>query len=641
MKRPIKKVGRVRPGLFRWPWGVVNHDALKGSLLLIVPLALLTLFGQLFLSNVFESVIISVFIDMLAVIGLFIFFGNSGVATFGQVAFMGLGAHLGALLVIDPSLKAMRLPDLPVWLGQMNLEPLWALAIVVVVVGFFAILIGLPLVRLGGVAASITTLCLLIVMHSVFRAAKTYTAGTRTLLGMPQFVDIWIAFAFVAAAILMARIFRDSVYGLELRASREDELGAQSIGININRRRLIAWAIHAMISAAAGYLLGCYLGIVSHNTFYLNLTFILIAMMIVGGMTTVSGAVVGTLVLSVTLEFLRHFESGVNLGFLQLPEMFGLTTAGMGFAILAVMFWQRNGLLPYLELDERLTLWLKRRRDRAAIPAAGPGYDSLPDTGFIRPMVKETNRSDECRQLIAECVSRKFGGLKALHDVSLELNYGEILGLIGPNGAGKTTLLNLMAGADFPTAGRLVVDEADITGLPAYKRARKGIGRTFQNIRLFPHLTVMENIGAGATASRANLGRMTPEKWAREILNDFNLEAKSHKMAGTLAYGRQRTLEIARAMAIRPNYLLLDEPAAGMNRPEKNHFVKVIEFLRNRYGLGILVVEHDIRLIAELCERVVVLNEGEIIAVGSPGQIQQNPKVIQAYIGGSKQTTGG
>jgi branched-chain amino acid transport system permease protein len=151
----------------------------------------------------------------------------------------------------------------------------------------------------------------------------------------------------------------------------------------------------------------------------------------------------------------------------------------------------------------------------------------------------------------------------------------------------------------------------------------------------------MENIGTGATASRANLGKMIPEKWAIEILNDFNLEAESHKMAGTLAYGRQRILEIARAMAIRPNYLLLDEPAAGMNRPEKNHLVKLIEFLRNRYGLGILVVEHDIRLIAELCERVVVLNEGEIIAVGSPGQIQQNPKVIQAYIGGSKQTTGG
>ena len=621
-----------------WPFGAANHNALAGTLMILVPLALLTTAAHLFLGPATQDVIAIMYIEMVAVVALFIFVGNSGVGSFGHVVFMGLGAHVGALLAMDPTFKATLLPDLPHWLGQVYLGPWLAIVVSMALVGLFALLIGIPVSRLSGSTAGITTLCMLIVMFGVLKAAKGFTAGNRALYGFAPCAGLWAAFGWAAASIFVARVFRDSVAGLELRASREDELAAQSIGINFRQRRLIAWVLSGVISAAAGFLLGQNLGVVSPSMFYLNLTFTVVAMLIVGGMTTVSGAVIGTLILTMVLEFLRHLESGMSLGPLQLPEMFGLTTLGLGVSIMAVMFWRRDGLLAYFEIDERLA---RRRRRRTA----GNGHEGLhPSAVPLRPAGSASTPvpelaprpNDANQRLIVEHVCKEFGGLRALHEVSLHLAHGEILGLIGPNGAGKTTLLNLVAGADSLTSGRIVIEDQDITSWPAHRIARQGIGRTFQNIRLFSHLTVLENVVAGATASGADLGSKTPEKWARQVIREFNLDGFVDLMAGTLAYGQQRTLEIARALAIQPRYLLLDEPAAGMNRTEKNHLIDLIRGVRADYGIGLLVVDHDLRLIAQLCERIVVLNEGEVIAEGSPREIQQDTAVIEAYIGSKR-----
>jgi branched-chain amino acid transport system ATP-binding protein len=240
----------------------------------------------------------------------------------------------------------------------------------------------------------------------------------------------------------------------------------------------------------------------------------------------------------------------------------------------------------------------------------------------------------------------QFGGLSAVSKVDLHVNPGELVGLIGPNGAGKTTMFNLMTGVYNPTIGEVRFDAKRLNGRKPYTIVSLGMARTFQNIRLFRALTALENVKIAAHLhSRASLlsaAFRTPhllkndaelDAFARELLEQLDLSAAAETRAGDLPYGLQRRLEIARALATRPKLLLLDEPAAGMNPQEKGQLMDLIRGIRERFNLTILLIEHDMRLVMGICERIYVLDYGKIIAEGNAAAIQSNPKVIAAYLG--------
>ncbi len=229
-------------------------------------------------------------------------------------------------------------------------------------------------------------------------------------------------------------------------------------------------------------------------------------------------------------------------------------------------------------------------------------------------------------------VRKTFTGVEALRGVTMRLLEGAIVGLIGPNGSGKTTLLNCLSGVVAPSSGRILLDGQRIEGRPAPAIARRGVIRTFQNIRLFGALTCLHNVEVSALAA-GRRRRRDSERDARRLLAELELEGLEHRYASTLSYGDQRRLEVARALAARPRFLLLDEPAAGMNEVESDRLRATIEGIRSSRGCGVCVVEHDLRLVRRLCDEVYVLNEGAIISRGTPDVVCADPAVVAAYVG--------
>ena len=248
--------------------------------------------------------------------------------------------------------------------------------------------------------------------------------------------------------------------------------------------------------------------------------------------------------------------------------------------------------------------------------------------------------------LVAKDISISFGALKAVHNFNLEINSGELIGLIGPNGAGKTTVFNILTGVYNASSGEYTLDGENVIKTSTSALVKKGLARTFQNIRLFKYLSVLDNVVA-AYNFRMKYGILSgmlrfPNFWREEkeakekamaLLKIFDLDKYAGMHAGNLPYGEQRKLEIARAMATEPKILLSDEPAAGMNPKETEDLMNTIKLIRDKFGIAVLLIEHDMKLVLGICERLVVLNYGQILASGDPKEVINNPQVVEAYLG--------
>ncbi len=353
--------------------------ALAGVTTLGTPLVALTAIVVLLLGPTEQQVTQNFLISLIAVVGFGIYSGNTGILTFGHVAFMGVGAYAAGILTMDPVIKSQALPNLLPFLRDIQLPLVLATLVALVVVALVALLFGIPLSRLSAAATPIATLAMLMIVYVVLVGAADITRGSQTFYGVPPVVTIWVALGVALLAILIARLFRESTVGLRIRATREDEMAARAMGINIPSVRLIAWLLSALVVGVAGVLLGHTLTAFSPKQFYFTLQFALLAMLVVGSRSTVSGAVGGAVLVSVLVEIARRVEgmlSGLTIGDFTLNGIFGLQEVTLGLTIILVMYRRPNGLLGLLELDEVL---LRRRERRRAGKAPTAGDSTDPD----------------------------------------------------------------------------------------------------------------------------------------------------------------------------------------------------------------------------------------------------------------------
>lgn len=586
-----------------------------------------------------ERLVTSMLIDAIMVIGIQIYIGNTGILSFGHVGFGAVAGYTFAVLALDPERKARWIADAPAGLADVQVSPVVATLAAIAITLVVAAIVGIGLARSGAqsgsVAATVITLALLFVTHEVAVNWVQLTGGNRAPLsfGIGETLQTRLpVLAMLLVALIAARLFARSRAGRLAKAAREDNLAARAMGVNPQVQQMAALLLSVVVVAAAASLRVYDIGNITPRFFFFEYALLTLVMLIVGGRNSVTGALVGVVVITAGRELARRLSTEgyefFGLGLDSPPVGWilreGLPTLGLGLAMLGFMIFRADGLLGDWELDEWFGRRLRRKRESAADAPVVPVLADV--AGF---------RAGTDINLSAAGLTVDFGGFRALSDAGVTASGGEIVGLIGPNGAGKTTLVNVLTGIVPQTSGEFGVAGSDLSTAPSHMIARNGLVRTFQNLRLFGALTVRENVEVSALASgdeHADDGDQ-PSPSVDELLAAAGLWDVRDRRAAELDYGTSRRLELARAAAAKPSFLLLDEPTSGMSDTESAAMIDQVKTMAAIAEAGVLVIDHDLNFITGICDRIYCLDRGVVIAEGTPAEIQADPAVQAAYLG--------